>query len=64
MQVGNTFVVWLKLGEFLLCSVEPISDSGRWKALPDIFDGDEAGVVLFMRSGWTWKRSINIFATH
>jgi hypothetical protein len=54
MRTGNTFVVWLKLGEFLLRSVEPISESGRWKALPDILDGDADGVVLFMRRGSTF----------
>jgi hypothetical protein len=53
MQVGTTFVVWLKLGEFLLCSVEPISDSGRWEAPPGIFEGDEPDVDLFMRRGGT-----------
>lgn len=51
MQVGCTFVTWLKLGEFLLCSVEPISDKGL---LPDIFEGDVDGVDLFMRSGGTF----------
>lgn len=54
MRTGNTFVVWLKLGEFLLRSVEPISDSGRCKALPDILDGDADGVVLFIRRGSTF----------
>ena len=45
---GHTFVVWLKLGEFLLRSVEPISESGR--PLPLV--GEAVG-VLFMRSGDT-----------
>jgi hypothetical protein len=44
----HTFVVWLKLGEFLLRSVEPISESGR----PLPFVGEAVG-VLFMRSGDT-----------
>lgn len=49
MQRGaHTFVVWLKLGEFLLRSVEVISDSGR--LLP--FVGEAVGVLL-MRSGDT-----------
>jgi hypothetical protein len=43
-----TFVDWLKLGEFLLRSVEPISDSGR--PLPLV--GEAVGVLL-MRSGDT-----------
>lgn len=46
MEFGSTFVVWLKLGEFLLCSVEPISESGR------PLEGEPLG-VLFMRSGDT-----------
>ena len=45
---GHTFVVWLKLGEFLLRSVEPISESGR----PLPFVGEAVGVLL-MRSGDT-----------
>jgi hypothetical protein len=45
----RTFVVWLKLGELRLCSVEPISESGR----PLPFVGEAVG-VLFMRSGDTW----------
>jgi hypothetical protein len=44
----HTFVVWLKLGEFLLRSVEPISESGR----PLPFVGEAVG-VLFIRSGDT-----------
>lgn len=47
-RVQFTFVAWLKLGEFLLCSVEPISESGR--PLPLV--GEAVG-VLFMRSGDT-----------
>jgi hypothetical protein len=46
----HTFVVWLKLGEFRLCSLEPISESGR----PLPFVGEAVG-VLFMRSGDTYK---------
>jgi hypothetical protein len=41
----------LKLGEFLLCSVLPISERGR----PLPFVGEAVG-VLFMRSGDTWER--------
>ena len=65
MWTGNTFVVWLKLGEFLLRSVELISESGRWKVLPDILDGDADGVVLFMRRGGTFATTyINLRWTH
>lgn len=53
MSLGNTFVLWLKLGEFRLCSVGPISDSGREKRLPLV--GEPFG-VLFMRSGDTCER--------
>jgi hypothetical protein len=45
---AHTFVVWSKLGEFLLRSPEPISESGR----PLLFVGEAVG-VLFMRSGDT-----------
>jgi hypothetical protein len=45
----HTFVVWSKLGEFLLRSPEAISESGR----PLPFAGEAVG-VLFMRSGETW----------
>lgn len=44
----HTFVVWLKLGEFLLRSAELISERGR----PLPFVGEAVG-VLFMRSGDT-----------
>lgn len=53
MQRGHTLVDWLKLGEFLLRSVEPISESGRDTPLPLV--GEAVG-VLFMRSGDTWAR--------
>lgn len=48
---AHTFVVWLKLGEFRLRSVELISDSGR----PLPFVGEAVGVLL-MRSGDTCTR--------
>ena len=65
MRTGDTFVVWLKLGEFLLRSVELISESGRWKALPDILDGDADGVDLFMRRGSTFVTThTSIFNKH
>jgi hypothetical protein len=51
MHVSYTFVAWLKLGEFLLCSVGPISESGREIALALV--GEPFG-VLFMRSGETF----------
>lgn len=50
MREYITFVVWLKLGEFLLRSVEPISDSGRDMPLPLV--GEAVGVLL-MRNGDT-----------
>lgn len=43
---------WRQLGEFRLFSIGEISESGRGIALD--FDGEEPGVLLFMRSGWTW----------
>jgi hypothetical protein len=49
---GHTFVDWLKLGEFLLRSPLPISESGR----PLPFVGEPVG-VLFMRSGDTCGRA-------
>jgi hypothetical protein len=49
---GHTFVVWLKLGEFLRRSVLPISERGR----PLPFVGEAVG-VLFMRSGDTCGRA-------
>lgn len=45
---AHTFVVWSKLGEFLLRSPDPISERGR----PVLFAGEAVG-VLFMRSGDT-----------
>jgi hypothetical protein len=48
VRAKHTFEAWLKLGEFLLRSVEPISESGR----PLPFVGEAVG-VLFMRSGDT-----------
>lgn len=42
-----TFVDWLKLGEFLLCSVEAISESGR--------AGLEGEEFLTIFSGCTWR---------
>jgi hypothetical protein len=50
MEPGNTLVAWLKLGEFLLCEVELISESGRDTPLL----GEPLG-VLFMRSGDTFR---------
>ena len=47
-----TLVAWLKLGEFLLRSVEPISESGRDMPLPLV--GEAVGVLL-MRSGDTCR---------
>lgn len=47
----HTRVVWLKLGEFRLRSVEPISESGRDMALLPLV-GEAVGVLL-MRSGDT-----------
>lgn len=44
--------VWCQLGEFRLFSMGDISDKGRDIALAD-FVGDDAGVPLLMRSGWT-----------
>lgn len=43
-------MLWLKLGEFLRCSVGPISESGRAG-----FVGDAFGVLL-MRSGDTYAK--------
>jgi hypothetical protein len=57
MLAGHTFVAWLKLGEFLLCSVDPISESGREKGLPLM--GEPFG-VLFMRSGDTFATQISM----
>ena len=48
MGCARTFVVWSKLGEFLLRSPDPISESGR----PLPFVGEAVG-VLFIRSGDT-----------
>jgi hypothetical protein len=56
MWVGHTLVDWLKLGEFLLRSVLPISESGRDRVLP--FAGEAFG-VLFIRSGDTFERNID-----
>lgn len=53
-EPGNTFVLWLKLGEFLLCSVGPISESGR-ENTPPLF-GEPFGVLL-MRSGDTLQHA-------
>lgn len=44
-----TFVLWFQLGEFLRCSVGPISESG-----PEALVGDAVG-VLVMRSGDTLR---------
>jgi hypothetical protein len=49
-RAKHTLEAWLKLGEFLLRSVEPISESGR----PLLFVGEAVG-VLFMRSGDTCR---------
>ena len=43
---------WYQLGEFRLFSIGEISDSGRGIP-PAIFDGEELGVFLLMRNGWT-----------
>lgn len=45
---------WYQLGEFRLFSIGEISDSGRGIP-PDIFDGEELGVPLLMRSGCTYE---------
>jgi hypothetical protein len=49
--IDVTLVAWLKLGEFLLCSVELISESGR-DTEPAALTGEPLGVLL-MRSGDT-----------
>lgn len=43
---------WYQLGEFRLFSIGEISDSGRGMVLVG-FDGDDPGVPLLIRSGWT-----------
>jgi hypothetical protein len=56
--IDVTLVAWLKLGEFLLCSVELISESGRdteptaLTTEPAALTGEPLGVLL-MRSGDT-----------
>jgi hypothetical protein len=50
--VGLTLDVWFQLGELRRFSVGDNSDSGRGIELA-IFVGDEVGVSLDNRSGWT-----------
>jgi len=46
-SVWLTFAVWLKLGEFLLRSIGPISDRGRCAGvLPFILFGDDESVFF------------------
>jgi hypothetical protein len=59
MQAGHTLVDWLKLGEFLLRSVLPISDRGREEALLP-FAGEPFG-VLFIRKGDTCEATYSQF---
>lgn len=52
-------VGWCQLGEFRLFSIGDISDNGRGIALLG-FNGDDPGVPLLMRSGWTWWTSVRV----
>lgn len=46
----HTFVIWLKLGEFLLFSVGASSESARGLE-PPIFRGEDEGVPFWIRRG-------------